>query len=261
MDRHAISALPVHRVPRVATLVGAVVLACLLPAWAEPLCPALPQLPALHLPHLRAGLRRGVEGVIVALGSSSTRGTMASDPAHSYPAVLQATLSQALPHWHIAVLNRGIGGQDAPEELARLQADVIAERPQVVIWQVGANGALHNENPDTFRRLVADGVDRLHDAGIDVILMDNQDSPRIDAAPEHQVLDDALAQVAAQTGASLFPRSLLMRAWDREGATPTEFVAADGLHHNDRGYECVARSMAREIVSALADTKTASASR
>ena len=53
---------------------------------------------------------------------------------------------------HIAVLNRGIGGQDAPEELARLQADVIAVRPQLVIWQVGANGAMRNADPAEFRR-------------------------------------------------------------------------------------------------------------
>lgn len=261
MRGHAIPALPVPRLPRVATLVGAALLACLLPAWADPLCPALPPLPALHLPHLRAALRRGVEGVIVALGSSSTRGTMASDPAHTYPAVLQAALSRALPHWDIAVLNRGIGGQDAPEELARLQADVIAVRPQVVIWQVGANGALHNANPAVFRQLVAEGVGRLHNAGIDVILMDNQHSPRIDAAPEHRVLDQVLAQVASATGASLFPRSVLMRDWGKEGAPPIDFVAADGLHHNDRGYLCLARSMADEIVAALADTTTLSASR
>lgn len=261
MNGHAIPAFRARRLPCVATLVGTALLASLLPAWADPLCPALPRLPALHLPHLRAALQRGAEGVIVALGSSSTRGAMASDPAHTYPAVLQAALSRTLPHWDIAVLNRGIGGQDAPEELARLQADVIAVRPQLVIWQVGANGALHNEDPDVFRRTVADGVDRLHGAGIDVILMDNQDSPRIDAAPEHQVLDDALAQVAAQTGASLFPRSLLMRGWGEEGAPPIDFVAADGLHHNDRGYDCVARSVAREIVAALTDTKTVSASR
>ena len=261
MNGHAIPLYRARRLPCVATLVGAALLACLLPARADPLCPAVPRLPALHLPHLRAALQRGAEGVIVALGSSSTRGAMASDPAHTYPAVLQAALSRALPHWDIAVLNRGIGGQDAPEELARLQSDVISVRPQLVIWQVGANGALHNEDPDVFRRLVADGVDRLHGAGLDVILMDNQVSPRIDAAPEHQVLDDALAQVAAQTGASLFPRSLLMRGWGEEGAPPIDFVAADGLHHNDRGYDCVARSVAREIVAALTDTKTVSASR
>jgi acyl-CoA thioesterase-1 len=252
--------LPTLRLPRCVMLAGALLLPWLVPASADSLCPAVPALPALTLPHLSAALKRGAEGVIVALGSSSTRGNMASDSAHSYPAVLQAALSRVLPHAHIAVLNRGIGGQDAPEELARLQTDVIAVRPQLVIWQVGANGALHNIDPVAFRRMVATGVNELHQAGIDVVLMDNQHSPRIDAAPEHRVLDDVLAQVATTTGASLFPRSRLMREWGDEGAPPIEFVSTDGLHHNDRGYTCVARSVAQEIASAVTEAPALSAS-
>ncbi|MEA2742923.1 MAG: acyl-CoA thioesterase, partial [Acetobacteraceae bacterium] len=62
---------------------------------------------------------------------------MASDSAHTYPAVLQSSLNKALPGAHFAVINRGMGGQDAPEELTRLDTDVIALHPQLVIWQVG----------------------------------------------------------------------------------------------------------------------------
>lgn len=87
----------------------------------------------LHLPHLQAAVDARTEGLIVALGSSSTQGVMASDPAHTYPAALQAALNRAMPAAHFAVLNRGIGGQDAPEELKRLDADVIAVHPQLVI--------------------------------------------------------------------------------------------------------------------------------
>ncbi len=53
------------------------------------------------------------------------------------------------------MINRGIGGQDAAEELARLDADVLAIRPQAVIWQVGANGALRNVDPALFHELVS----------------------------------------------------------------------------------------------------------
>ena len=94
----------------------------------------------------------------MALGSSSTQGARASDLAHSYPAVLQHALSAGRPDAHIAVINRGIGGQDAAEELARLDADVLAVRPQLVIWQVGANGALRNADPAAFRAMVSSGV-------------------------------------------------------------------------------------------------------
>ncbi|HTW68571.1 MAG TPA: GDSL-type esterase/lipase family protein, partial [Acetobacteraceae bacterium] len=138
-------------------------------ARAQTSCPAEPPAPILHLHNFRAALEQGKEGVVVAIGSSSTKGAKASDPAHSYPAELQEDLEHALPRMHIAVINRGIGGQDAPEELARMQADVIAVRPQLVVWQVGANGALRHADPVTFRRLVTEGVERLKAAGIDVI--------------------------------------------------------------------------------------------
>ncbi len=119
---------------------------------------------------------------------------MASDLAHSYPALLQQILSAGLPQAHLAVINRGIGGQDAAEELARLDADVLAMRPRLVIWQVGANGALRNVDPAIFRVLVTTGVRRLQAAGADVILMDNQQSPRLLATPEEPLLDQTLAR-------------------------------------------------------------------
>jgi len=230
-------------------------------AYAQPSCPAEPPAPVLHLQNLRADLQQGREGVIVAIGSSSTKGTMASDPAHSYPAELQADLDQALPRMHIAVINRGIGGQDAPEELARMQADVIAVRPQLVVWQVGANGALRHADPVTFRRLVTEGVERLKAAGIDVILMDNQRSPRIDAAPEHGLMDAILAQVAAATGVGLFSRDGLMADWAKEGVPAITFIATDNLHQNDLGYACVAKALADDILHGLRDTRALSAQR
>jgi lysophospholipase L1-like esterase len=224
-------------------------------------CPAEPAMESLHLPHLRAALAAGTEGLIVALGSSSTQGAMASDSAHTYPAVLQAALEEALPRAHVAVINRGIGGQDAPEELARLQTDVIAVRPQVVIWQVGANGAMRHADPVVFHKMVSEGVSVLRAAGIDVILMDNQRSPRVLAATDHIVLEDSLHDVARETSVNLFSRSRLMDAWSDEGAKPGLFTASDGLHHNDLGYECVSQALAREIVAAVATPVTMAASK
>jgi acyl-CoA thioesterase I len=220
-------------------------------------CPADPPMEALHLPHLQAAIAARTEGLIVALGSSSTAGAMASDSAHSYPAVLQEELNKALPTAHFAVINRGVGGQDAPEELARLDTDAVAVHPQLVIWQVGANGAMRNADPFEFHHLVVEGVNRLRKAGIDVILMDNQRSPKVLAAVEHIVLEDSLRHVAQETGANLFSRSHLMDAWSEQGSKPGLFTASDGLHHNDLGYECVAASLSRLVVAAMAITSLA----
>jgi acyl-CoA thioesterase-1 len=231
------------------------------PTLADTTCPSAPAISPIQLPHLRSAIEHGIEGVVVALGSSSTQGAMASDLAHSYPAVLQQALSAGLPQGHIAVINRGIGGQDAAEELARIEVDALAIRPQLVIWQVGANGALRNLDLATFRELVTTGVRRLQAGGADVILMDNQLSPRLLAKPEEPLFDQALAEVAADTGAALFSRRTLMQDWRREGEPFAEFIAVDGLHHNDHGYLCVTQSLTQAILAGLTPRHQVSASR
>ena len=133
----------------------------------------------------QAALKAKKEIVIVALGSSTTEGVRASTPGHSYPAILQSELASGLPDSHVAVVNRGIGGQDAAEELARMDSDVMALSPALVIWQVGANGAMRGSDPVLFKHLVDSGVRKLEAAGADVILMDNQRSPMILGSPDH----------------------------------------------------------------------------
>jgi lysophospholipase L1-like esterase len=219
----------------------------------------VPTPPTLQVPHVKAAIAANRPVIIVALGSSSTQGWMASNTAHTYPAILQHLLNAGLPTAHIAVINRGIGGQDATEELARLEQDAIAVQPQLVIWQVGANGAIANVDPAVFKRLLTTGVTRLHKAGIDVILMDNQRSPRVLAAPEHTLIDQLLAEVAADTGAGLFSRSALMDAWQKAGRPYEEFVARDNMHQNDLGYACVAAALDQAILAGLLPQKTAAA--
>jgi acyl-CoA thioesterase-1 len=220
-------------------------------ATSDSACPNEPMMPPLSLPHLRDAFERDEPIVIVALGSSSTSGSMASDANHAYPAILQKILSQTLPEAHIAVINRGIAGQDAAEEVARLDADVVAVKPQLVIWQVGANSTLREADPSVFRHVVVAGVNRLRSAHADVVLMDNQRAPRILDKPRHLLIDQALADIATETGVNLFPRSTLMDAWRRDGRPYELFISRDGLHHNDLGYHCVAMALAREIEASI----------
>jgi acyl-CoA thioesterase-1 len=218
-------------------------------------CPST-KLAPLALTHLKRALKANQDVTIIALGSSSTAGVRASDVAHSYPAILQRELEQALPSSHIAVLNRGIGGQDAAEMLARLEKDVLAASPTVVIWQVGANGAMKGIDPDLFKRLVGGGVKHLMAAGIDVVLMDNQRAPAILASAQHAKIDEALAEIAVHRGAGLFTRGRLMDLWQQDGFPYADFMSGDGVHHNDRGYACVARTLAATILDGLGPDPT-----
>jgi lysophospholipase L1-like esterase len=217
-------------------------------AQGAPGCPRAPAQP-LAVPGLHAAFAAGRPVTIVALGSSSTAGAGAASPAAAYPARLQALLRAALPGASLRVVNRGIGGQDAADMVARIDWDVIVERPDLVIWQVGANGALRRADPDRFRALVADGIARLRAAGAEVVLMDNQRAPRIDAAPGHERFDATLSELAREQGVSLFSRRRLMGDWAERGAAPAAMLTGDGLHHNDRGYACLAASLAEALLA------------
>ena len=197
------------------------------------------------------------EAIIVALGSSSTEGVRASSLANTYPARLQDDLAAALPEAHIAVINRGIGGQDALEEDARLEKDVIAVQPSMVIWQVGANGAMEHSDPAVFRKLISTGIQRLQQMGIDVVLMDNQRSPMILAAPQHGLFDQILAEMAVKYKVSLFSRGALMDGWKADGLPYDHFLAADNVHMNDLGYRCTADALAFSIEEGLGVTTAA----
>lgn len=215
-----------------------------------PNCPVA-KLPPIALPHLRDNLRTGSPVRIIAFGSSSTAGSRASDEQHAYPAVLKVQLNHALPGARLEVINRGIGGQDAIEMLGRIEPDVLKAAPTLVIWQVGANGAMRHTDPAEFLAQVDTGVRQMEAAGADVILMDNQRSPAILASPEHTKLDQVLADVAVRDNARLFARGRLMEMWQDAGHPYAEFLDGDGVHHNDRGYACMARALASAILDGL----------
>ncbi|GGC30761.1 hypothetical protein GCM10011504_06200 [Siccirubricoccus deserti] len=203
------------------------------------------------LPRARAAVQAGRPLTIVAFGSSSTEGAGASDDAMTYPAQLQARLRQALPGLRVRILNRGKGGQEVGEMLARLDADVLAERPAIVIWQAGANAVLRGMAPESFSAAMAHGIARVRAAGAEVVLMDSQRAPRILSAPHYSRFDSALHDLALHARAPLFSRAALMRAWEEAGTPNAEMLSPDGLHHNDRGYACVAAALSRAMQDAV----------
>ena len=55
-------------------------------------------------------------------------------------------LRRQYPHAEIIVLNRGKGGEDAAEMMRRLQTEVIDKKPDLVIWQIGTNAVLREQD-------------------------------------------------------------------------------------------------------------------
>jgi hypothetical protein len=75
----------------------------------------------------------------VAIGSSSTAGEADVLP---YPSRLDMLLRDRFRDRMIDVLNRGIGGQEAPSELLRFETDVAVEAPALVSSRPLSRGCL-----------------------------------------------------------------------------------------------------------------------
>lgn len=188
---------------------------------------------------------------IVALGSSSTAGAGASGPAQSYPARLEVELRSRLIGVEVTVVNRGVNGEDAAEMLARLDEDVIAERPDLVLWQVGTNAVLNNLSLESQAPLIRAGVDRMKAAGADVVLIDSQYAPGMLAKPDGPAMLGLLEQVAKERGTGIFHRFAIMRHWhDVQHISVAEFISDDGLHMNDWSYGCTAQLLTAALLDA-----------
>ena len=185
---------------------------------------------------------------IVAIGSSSTLGVGASAPAMSYPSRLEHDLKAWFPDIEIKVLNHGIGGQDVPEELIRLDRDVTAEHPDLVIWQVGTNAVLRRDDLSADKQLIGRGVALLKQQGIDVVLMDLQYAPRVVARPASAEMERLIAEIAHDAHVGLFRRFEIMEEWDHtHQLAPAEMIGADGLHMTDVSYGCLAYQLAKAL--------------
>ena len=209
------------------------------------------------LPHVAGKLASGAPVVIVAFGSSSTQGWGSTSPEFTYPNRLAAQLHRQYPSADITVINRGKGGDDAPEMIKRLQGEVIDAHPDLVIWQVGTNAVLRDLDPVETAKVVNDGVARIQAAGADLVLVDPQYSPRVtERAQSASQMVRLLSKVAAIRHVGLFPRFEVMREWHEEQAIPVDkFVIADGLHMNDWGYACFAQLLGDDIIKSVGQIK------
>ncbi len=205
----------------------------------------------LPLPRTARLLAAGKPIKIVALGSSSTFGAGASTSAASYPSRLAEELARHFPGHEITVLNRGVNGDEAADMLARLDRAVIAEKPDLVLWQAGTNSVLRDKAVLPHASLLHQGLARLKATGADVVLIDPQYAPRVLAKPNIEGMVSLIATAAKAEHVSLFHRFDLMRHWYQTEHLPFEtFVSPDGLHMNDWSYACLAKALGMAIAEA-----------
>ncbi|WP_192499222.1 SGNH/GDSL hydrolase family protein [Skermanella pratensis] len=206
---------------------------------------------ARELPRTGAALSRKQDLRIVAVGSSSTQGTGSSGPAMTYPAQLDRILETRFPGAKIEVVNRGIGGERAAGTLARLDRDVLALKPDLVIWQLGTNDALGKVDAKVFGMQAMEGIRRIRETGADLMLLEPQFLPKQAGNATYAAFVDAVRALGAAHGIPVFRRNEVMKHWlDSKQFTPATMLSSDQVHMTDASYRCLAELMANAIVPA-----------
>ena len=215
-----------------------------------------------RLTHLANALASPRTAIIVAIGSSSTAGEGDVVP---YPPLLEGAL-RADNENRVIVVNQGHGGEEAPDELARFQRDVLDLKPDLVIWQVGTNAVWNGELLDRTILSVWRGLDLLADqANADVILMDPQYVPAL-LTPDRRDLAYQMVGLIAEAAAtaqfpvSVFRRFAMMRAWHEfERISFDQIVHATDdkrLHQSKWATDRLAGALHQVIVQALQPSNT-----
>ena len=168
---------------------------------------------AYALPRVAQRLAGGLPIKIVAIGSSSTSGAGASSPAGSYPSRLAVELTRHFPDHEFSIVNLGVNGAVASDMVARFESSVIAEKPDLVLWQVGTNSVLRGDPLQPASLAARGGIARLKAAGADIVLIDPQFAPSVIAQEHAARMLELMATIAKAENVNLFQRFALMRDW------------------------------------------------
>jgi len=200
------------------------------------------------LPKTAAALASGGPVSIVVLGGASTLGRAAGSPDRAWPARLAVALTQRFPIARVTVDNRAAAGQTTQDMAARLDPEVIALKPTLVIWETGTMDAVRNTDLDEFRQTMQAGIDRLRAADAEVVGMDMQFSRQTHAMINFGEYETVLRETTDANAVPLFRRHDIMRYWAENGL----FEPMTGDHKAlpvvaSRLYDCIGRAMAEFI--------------
>ena len=187
---------------------------------------------------------------VLAIGSSSTVGVGASRPSATYVARLETDLEGAAKGLDFDVVGRGLSGEVAEGQSARMKQTVEEVRPELVIWQVGTNDAIRHVDLDSFKSCLRRTLAWLRENKIDVVLVDPQYGDKLASDAYYEQVVVAIAEVAREARVLLVDRFEAMKELARERGDRF-YLTADDLHLNDTGHRCMAEQLARAIIGGI----------
>lgn len=191
--------------------------------------------------------RRKLDIVVVGTGSSSLPGPDGASKA--YPARLQAALRQRLLGIEVNVVADVKSRRSAGDMVKEFEAILRANQPALLVWQTGTYEAMRGVDPDEFREEVQEGVDKLKAAGVDIILVNMQYSPRTETMLALDPYAEGMRLVARELDVSLFDRLAIMRYWNDTGAFDL-YASGKDPAMAQQVHDCLGRALGSVVIDA-----------
>jgi lysophospholipase L1-like esterase len=214
---------------------------------------ALPATRAADDPARQVELKKGDR--IIFFGDSLTAlagidGPKNKGVTRGYVRIVRDTLNKKHKEKRIEVDWVATGGHTVPDLLKRVDKDVIAKKPTIVVIQIGCNDARRLPK-ETFKSSLEELIDRLEKEKIQVVQCTltsvgekhdgtNKDDPKLDefAAVQREI-------IKAKGVPIIDLRKAFVDYWKEHNPEnkPNGILTYDGNHWNDAGHQFVAEQM------------------
>lgn len=177
-----------------------------------------------------------------------------NDLGVGYVKIIAGKLRLLYPEAPPVIVNRGVGGDRTTELLARIEEDVVQEKPDCVVLQVGINDVWRRfsvgevTTPEEFGKNYRELVAKIKGIGAKVILVQPyvlkmEDKQRF--RPYVNEFNAIIREIAAEEQLPIVPMDEIF-----SGATldikPSEF-STDGVHPTHRGCRYIADFVIKEL--------------
>lgn len=204
------------------------------------------------------GVPRMAATRIVAFGDSITLGVIPScgvgietPQSWKYPSVLQTDFRDRYVSQMSTVTNRGVGGEVVEGGLRRLDSVLLADHPQVLLLQEGANDVNQGRTPTQIAVALGEMVRTARTRGVQVylgtLLPQRVGGCRALGPQSIAPTNEQIRDVARAEGATLVD---LYQAF---GGAAGDLIGMDGLHPSEAGYRRISDTFSLEVRRQLED--------
>jgi hypothetical protein len=198
------------------------------------------------LPHVAKAIAKKTLDIAV-IGSASSELSGPAGTNIAYPTWLEESLRSRLPGVAIKVSTFVRPRETASEMEAKLPHIIAESKPALVIWQTGTADAIRGVDPEDFRVGLDDGIGKMRAAAADVVFVNMQYSPRIEAMLAVAAYADAMRVVALRREVALFDRFTIMKRWNESGVFDL-YGATRSTNVAERVHRCLGRLLADMVI-------------